>query len=425
MKVTEIIQKIRENEYDSIFKTLYTQKSPEDVANRYIYLLNSYKDLYGDEEVSVFSAPGRTELSGNHTDHNNGKVLAAAVDMDIIAVAGKRNDKLMRLRSVGYDSENTANLDKLDPKTAMKGTSNALLEGIADYFNKNGYKTGGFNAYTESRVATGSGLSSSAAFEVVVGGIMSGLYNDNVVTPYELAVAGKYAENEFFGKPCGLMDQMASAVGGVVAIDFDESVNGKATIDKVDIDFNKYGYSLIVVNAGGSHADLTDEYASIPYEMKAVSKYFGKSTLRYVDKEKFYREIGTIRKKVGDRATLRAIHFFDENDRVDAQREALKNGDIKAYFEGVNGSGRSSECNLQNIYPCCSAAERSISLAITLANKAGAEVVRVHGGGFAGTIQAYVPHDKKDKFVEEMENCFGENCCFILSIRPFGYYKVI
>ncbi len=425
MKVTEIIEKIKDGAYKDTFSMLYPQKTYDESANRYTYLLNCYKDLYGDEEVSVFSAPGRTELSGNHTDHNHGKVLAAAVDLDIIAVAGKRADEKIRLRSVGYDSENTANLTKLDPKKSQKGSSNALIEGIADYFNKNGYKTGGFNAYTESRVATGSGLSSSAAFEVVVGGVISGLYNGGIVTPYELAVAGKYAENEFFGKPCGLMDQMASAVGGVVAIDFDESVNGKAHIEKVDIDFTAKGYSLVVVNAGGSHADLTPEYASIPSEMKSVAKIFGKDTLRYVNKEDFYKNIGTIRKKVGDRAVLRAIHFFDENDRVDVQREALKKRDLETYFAGVEGSGNSSEYNLQNIYPCCSVTERSISLALTMAKKAGAKVARVHGGGFAGTIQAYVPNDKKDSFVDEMENCFGEDCCFVLSIRPCGFFTVI
>lgn len=425
MKVTEIIEKIKNGDYKETFSMLYPQKTYDESANRYTYLLNSYKELYGDEEVSVFSAPGRTELSGNHTDHNHGKVLAAAVDLDIIGVAGKRDDDKIRLRSVGYESDNIAYLSRLDPKKSQKGSSTALIEGIADYFNKNGYETGGFNAYTESRVATGSGLSSSAAFEVVVGGMMSGLYNNGIVTPYELAVAGKYAENEFFGKPCGLMDQMASAVGGVVAIDFDESVNGKAHIEKVDIDFTAHGYSLVVINAGGSHADLTPEYASIPAEMKAVAKLFGKDTLRYVNKDEFYANIGKIRKKVGDRAVLRAIHFFDENDRVDVQREALKKGDLETYFAGVEGSGNSSEYNLQNIYPCCSVSERSISLALTMAKKAGAKVVRVHGGGFAGTIQAYVPCDKKDAFVAEMEKCFGENCCFVLSIRPCGFYTVI
>ncbi len=425
MKVTQIIEKIKNGEYADIFKMLYSQKSYDEVAERYIYLLNSYKDLYGDETVSVFSAPGRTELSGNHTDHNHGKVLAAAVDLDIIAVAGERLDNKIRLRSVGYDSENTANIDKLDPAKSTQGSSNALLEGIADYFIQNGYKVGGFNAYTESKVATGSGLSSSAAFEVVVGGILSGLYNNGIVTPYELAVAGKYAENEFFGKPCGLMDQMASAVGGVVAIDFDESANGKADIEKVDIDFNAHGYSLIVVNAGGSHADLTPEYAAIPAEMKSVAKFFGKDTLRYVDKDKFYDSIGALRKKVGDRAVLRAIHFYDENDRVDVQREALKKGDIDTYFAGVDASGNSSEYNLQNIYPCCSLSERSISLALTMAKKSGAKVARVHGGGFAGTIQAYVPHEKKESFVKSMEACFGDGCCFVLSIRPCGFITVI
>lgn len=425
MNVTQIIEKIKNGEYKDTFSMLYPQKTYDEVANRYTYLLNCYKELYGDGEVSIFSAPGRTELSGNHTDHNHGKVLAAAVDLDIIAVAGKRNDDKIRLRSVGYEFENTACISCLDPKKSQKGSSNALLEGIADYFNKNGYKTGGFNAYTESRVATGSGLSSSAAFEVVVGGIISGLYNDGVVTPYELAVAGKYAENEFFGKPCGLMDQMASAVGGVVAIDFDESVNGKAHIEKVDIDFTAHGYSLIVVNAGGSHADLTPEYAAIPAEMKNVAKLFGKDTLRYVNKDEFYKNIGNIRKKVGDRAILRAIHFFDENERVDTQREALKKGDLETYFAGVEGSGNSSEFNLQNIYPCSSLSERSISLALTMAKKSGAKVVRVHGGGFAGTIQAYVPTSKKESFIEEMEKCFGEDSCFSLSIRPCGFYTVI
>lgn len=425
MKVTEIIEKIKNGDYKETFSMLYPQKTYDESANRYTYILNSYKELYGDDEVSIFSAPGRTELSGNHTDHNHGKVLAAAVDLDILGVAGKRNDDKIRLRSVGYETENIVYLSKLDPKKSLKGSSASLIEGIADYFKKNGYKTGGFNAFTESKVATGSGLSSSAAFEVVVGGMMSGLYNDGCVTPYELAVAGKYAENEFFGKPCGLMDQMASAVGGVVAIDFDESVNGKAHIEKVDIDFTAHGYSLVVINAGGSHADLTPEYASIPAEMKAVAKLFGKDTLRYVNKDEFYANIGKIRKKVGDRAVLRAIHFFDENDRVDVQREALKKGDLETYFAGVEGSGNSSEYNLQNIYPCCSVSERSISLALTMAKKAGAKVVRVHGGGFAGTIQAYVPCDKKDAFVAEMEKCFGENCCFVLSIRPCGFYTVI
>ncbi len=424
MRVTEIISKINEGAYKNTFSMLYPQKTYEECAERYIAILNKYMDSYGDGEASLFSAPGRTELSGNHTDHNHGKVLAAAVDLDIIGVASITGDNKIRLRSVGYDVENVINIDKLDPAKSVKGSSASLIEGIADYFKQNGYKVGGFTAYTESRVATGSGLSSSAAFEVVVGGIMSGLFNDGEVTPYELAVAGKYAENEYFGKPCGLMDQMASAVGGIVAIDFDESENGKAHIEKLDVDFKAYGYSLVIVNAGGSHADLTPEYASIPAEMKSVAKYFGKDALRYVNKEEFYKNMSLLRKKVGDRAVLRAIHFFDENERVDAQRESLKKGDIEGYFKGVEGSGNSSEYNLQNIYPCCSASERSISLALTMAKKFGAKVVRVHGGGFAGTVQAYVPVEEKNAFIEKMENVFGKGCCFDLSIRPCGFFAV-
>jgi len=425
MRVTEIIEKIKEGAYKNTFSMLYPQKTYEESAERYISILNKYMDSYGDGEVSLFSAPGRTELSGNHTDHNHGKVLAAAVDLDIVAVAGERDDNKILLRSAGYDSENVVNVDKLDPSKAIRGSSAALIEGIADYFKQNGYKIGGFNAYSESKVATGSGLSSSAAFEVVVGGIMSGLFNDGSVTPYELAVAGKYAENEYFGKPCGLMDQMASAVGGVVAIDFDESENGKAHIEKLDVDFTAHGYSLVIVNAGGSHADLTPEYASIPAEMKSVAKYFGKDALRYVNKDEFYKSISLLRKKVGDRAVLRAIHFFDENERVDSQREALKKGDIEAYFEGVEGSGNSSEYNLQNIYPCCSVSERSISLALTMAKKYGAKVVRVHGGGFAGTVQAFVKNEIVLPYKMQMDAIFGEGSCKALRIRKYGGIKVI
>ena len=333
------------------------------------------------EKRYIFSAPGRTELSGNHTDHNNGLVLASAVDIDIIAIAAKTNNNVVRLKSIGYREE-AIDISSPSPEKVRKASSEALVAGIADYFRKQGFEANGFTAYTVSEVATGSGLSSSAAFETLCAKIFSYFYNDNRVSPIELAKAGKYAENLFFGKPCGLMDQAVCSVGGCVYVDFKNS--SEPIIEKLRFDIKSKGYSLCIINTGGSHSDLTEDYASVTNEMRSVSLLMGKPNLRCCEESDFLNRISYIRTLVGDRACMRAMHYFSENRRVDEQKEAIKNGDFDRFFELVTESGNSSFKYLQNAYTVKNVKEQCIPLALAISERF-ARACRLHGGGFAGT----------------------------------------
>ncbi len=416
MKASELIKKIADGEFDRSIKALYPQKDVLDRRARISKLANDFLELYGDMEVALFSVPGRTELSGNHTDHNNGRVLAASVDIDIIAVAAKAEGNTVRIKSVGY-REDTVDISVLSPDTVRKGSSSSIISGIADYFNKHGYKSGGFYAYTTSDVMTGSGLSSSAAFEVMCARIFSEFYNNGSISPIELAKAGKYAENEYFGKPCGLMDQAACASGGCLWMDFENSQD--PVTEKIDFDISKHGYSLCIVNTGGNHADLTDDYASVPAEMRSIAALMGKNVLRSCDEEDFMGRISYMRSIVGDRAIMRAMHYFAENKRVDAQKAALLKNDLNEYLRLVKLSGDSSFKFLQNVYTNRNVEEQGISLALAVTERFGS-VCRVHGGGFAGTIQAYILTERVNDYKKTIESIFGENACNVYTIRPFG-----
>lgn len=411
---------------NDVFTHLYGETAVESQKARYHQAIDEFATLYGeDREVTLYSVAGRSELSGNHTDHNHGCVIAASIDLDIIAVAAKRNDTTIRIKSEGFP-EDSVNYEAYDSPISEKfGTSESIVAGMCAGFRKDGYSVGGFDAYTTSSVLKGSGLSSSAAFEDMVGNILSHLYNGGKVDNVKIAMLAQYAENVFFGKPCGLMDQVACAVGGIVAIDFKDP---KApVIDKVDFDITEQGYNLCIVNTGGNHADLTADYASVPAEMKAVAAHFGKAVLREIEESALIEAIPALRETVGDRAVLRALHFMNENKRVEKQKDALTRGDLDGFFSEVLASGRSSFCYLQNVYTTKNLSEQGLSLALCLADGylAGKRAAwRVHGGGFAGTIQAFVPTAEVDGFRRVMDSVFGEGKCIVLRIRPEGALKI-
>ena len=405
------------------FKTLYGAEADAQRA-RYAALDTAFAEEFGAADaLEYFSAPGRTEIGGNHTDHNHGKVLAAAVNLDVIAAVKKTDNGVIRLKSAGYPMDTVDTAD-LAVKEEEKERSAALIRGVCARLSALGYKVGGFDAVTASRVLKGSGLSSSAAFEVLVVTILSHLYNDDAIDPVEAAQVSKYAENVYFGKPSGLLDQMAASVGGFTTMDFADPTAPK--IEKIDFDLGKFGYALCVVDTGGIHADLTGEYAAVPAEMKAVAAELGASVLREVDEEKFYAAIPSLRKTVGDRAILRAIHFFRDNRIVDEEVSALKSGDFEAFKQLVIASGRSSATNLQNVFAVVNPQEQGLSLALALIERLleGRGAYRVHGGGFAGTVQAYVPLDMLAEFRKEIESVFGAGACYMLSIRSAGGTKV-
>jgi len=421
MRLTE--REIRAGVLDDALAPLYGADGVCAQRPRYANALTGFERAFSAREDAVFfSAPGRSEIGGNHTDHQLGRVLASAVTLDVIAAAAPRADDAVYLRSKGY-APMRLSLDRLEPVEGEKNTSAALVRGIAAKLAGAGRGFGGFDAWIESDVPAGSGLSSSAAFGVLIGTIFSGLYNEGAIPPVELALAAKHAENAFFGKPSGLMDQLACAVGGMVAIDFAHPE--RPEVERVACDLRALGYAIVVVNAGGSHAGLTAEYAAIPLEMGMVARQFGKTVLREVEPERFYASLGSLRGKAPDRALLRATHFFAENARVPKLVEAFRAGDGEAIRALMIESGRSSAEYLQNVCPS-NPAERSVALALALSERLldGIGAWRVHGGGFAGTVQALVPLDRLDDYETEMERAFGKGCCYRLSVRPVGGVRV-
>ena len=407
---------------DEKFAYVYGEGAVAFQKERYTKAIDEFAKIYGAErEIGLYSVAGRSELSGNHTDHNYGCVVAASIDLDIIAVASKREDSVIRIKSEGFPEDVVNFFEYKAPIKEKFGTSESIIAGMCAGFSKEGINVGGFDAYTTSNVLKGSGLSSSAAFEDMVGNILSYMYNGGEVSNVEIAKLAQYAENEFFGKPCGLMDQVACAVGGIVAIDFADPK--QPVIEKVDFDISAKGYNLCIVNTGGNHADLTDDYASVPAEMKSIAAHFGKRVLRELDENEFMKEIPALREKLGDRAILRALHFFNENKRVAKQKSALMGGDLDAFFSEVIASGRSSFCYLQNVYTTKNLREQGLSLALCLADgylSGKSAAWRVHGGGFAGTIQAFVPASEVEGFRALMDGVFGEGKCIVLRIRPVG-----
>jgi galactokinase len=403
-------------------KTLYADINS--AKARYSAALTKFEELFGTNRDPIFiSAPGRTEIGGNHTDHQRGSVLAAAIDLDIICIVAPKKEKQIHIISEGYPPD-TVRLDCLNPQPHEVGTAAGLIRGVAEWFKLNGFKIGGFDAYTNSQVIGGSGLSSSAAFEVAVGNILSRLYNGGRIPPEQIAVMGQYAENTHFGKPSGLMDQMASSVGGFVKINFSEP--GNPIIEPVDFDLSASNYSLCIVDTKGSHAGLTDEYAQITVEMNEIAQHYGKCYLSEVDENEIYADIPILREKSGDRAVLRAMHYFAEDARVHKQFNALAKGDITEFLNLVNESGNSSYQLLQNIYTPDTPVNQEIALALAVSKRilAGEGACRVHGGGFAGTIQAFVPNSLIKRYCNEMEKIFGADSCSVLKIRPVGGTQV-
>ena len=388
-------------------------------AERKAALDAGFAAAFGCEPTRYFSAPGRTELSGNHTDHQRGRVLAGAVNLDMQAAVRPNGTGNIRVLSQGYPLCIVA-LEQLEPMAEEINTTAALIRGVAARFAQLGCSVEGFDVYMESTVLPGSGLSSSAAFEVLMGTIINHLFFDRKASAPEVAMIGQYAENVFFGKPCGLMDQTASSVGGMVTIDFADKEN--PVIQPVDFDFASCGHALCIIDSRASHADLTDEYAAITQELKAICAYFGKDVLRQIPKADFYQAIGQLRQLCGDRAVLRAIHFYEENERVPLQVEALLAGDFDTYLKLMKQSGYSSFMYLQNVVPAGYKEKQDMAIALALCEQllGGRGGYRVHGGGFAGTVQAFVPFDILESFRAGIDAVLGEGACHVLSIRPQG-----
>lgn len=409
---TRTLSELYEGKYDE------QRKRYEDACVEFI-------KIYKEKPTRFFSAPGRTEVSGNHTDHNHGRVIAAAVDLDIIACVCPIDEPVVYLKSEGFP-EDKVDLRELSVVESEKNTSASLIRGVAKGLVDRGYKIGGFKAYTTSNVLKGSGLSSSAAFEVLIGTILNELYNaPHIANPIEIAQIAQYAENVYFGKPSGLMDQMASSWGGFITIDFADT--NEPEIDGLMFDLAKHNHSLCIVDTKGNHADLTPEYAAIPNEMKSVAHFFGKDYLREITKDDVLSNIVALREKCGDRAILRALHFFEENERVAELCHFIDTDNFEWFLKYINASGNSSYKYLQNVFASSVPDEQGVSLALNVIERLldGEGAHRVHGGGFAGTVQAFVPNKMLEKFKAGIEAVFGEGSCYVLNIRECGGTEVL
>lgn len=425
MNTKKVLELINNGELDRNFIDIYVDAEQLGYQkDRYQNAILKFVEQYGDADIQIFSAPGRSEIGGNHTDHQHGKVLACAINKDAIGVVKKTKTEEVRIVSDGAD-EIVVDLTDLGIQEEEKGTTLALIKGVLAGFQERGYKIGGFSAYITSDVLIGSGVSSSAAFETLIGTILSGLYNKMQVSAVEIAIIGQFAENKYFGKPCGLMDQMASSIGSLAYIDFRDPE--KPYVEKVDFDLEKYGYSLCITDTKGSHADLTDEYAAVPAEMKRVASYFCKDVLVDVSLDEFLSNIADMRKVLSDRCILRAVHFLMENKRVEKEVSAIKYGAINTFLECIRDSGNSSYKFLQNVYSAKNVYQQNVSVALafseTILEDNGA--CRVHGGGFAGTIQAFVKNERVKKYQQEMNQIFGDGSCSVLKIRKYGGIQVV
>ena len=392
---------------------------------RFRRLLDGLTETFGPQTAAaVFSAPGRSEIGGNHTDHQHGRVLAGSVDLDIIAAVAPNNKNVIRIQSEGFPMD-VVELDDLEIREEEKNTSQAIIRGIAAWFKGQGCALEGFDAYTTSSVLKGSGLSSSAAFEVLVGSVINSLFFEDRCTPVQIAQIGQYAENVYFGKPSGLLDQMGCSVGGMVTIDFKDNAN--PVVERLDFDFASAGHALCIIDSGADHADLTDEYAAVTMELKEICAHFGKNVLRGVPEEEFYAALPVLRRKAGDRAVLRAVHVYDENRRVEGQVAALRQNDFQTFLALIRASGLSSWRYLQNVVPAGYTHHQEVAFALAMAERLldGRGACRVHGGGFAGTVQAFVPLDMLDGFKAEMERILGGGSCHVLTVRPVGGVRLV
>ncbi|MBE5958594.1 MAG: galactokinase [Lachnospiraceae bacterium] len=391
---------------------------------RYARVIDKYVKHFDENIFGIFSAPGRTEIGGNHTDHQHGQVLAASVNLDAIAIVGPAEDNRITIASSGY-GEIIVDLDDISPKEEEFGTSVALVKGIVRGFVKKQLNVGPFRAYITSDVISGSGLSSSAAFEVLIGSILSGMYNNMRITPKGIAVIGQYAENRYFGKPCGLMDQMACSLGGFSHINFSDPT--RPVVETISFNLSAHGYSLCIIDTKASHADLTDDYSRIPSEMKLIANHFEKNFLGDVSPDDFYNHLPELKGTVSHRAILRALHFFDENIRVAEEVSALKENNIHGFLNAVQKSGDSSFKYLQNVYSSKNIDFQPLSLALAYSEHLLKDrgVCRIHGGGFAGTIQAFIKSSYVNTYKTEIEKVFGKNTCHILHIRERGITKML
>ncbi len=421
-----LLRALRAGDYDHSLAGLYAldgrAESLEAARDRAIRVVENFQKTYHprpDSQAALFSGPGRTEIGGNHTDHQHGRVLCGSVDLDMLSCAAPNGLRVIRIRSEGYPPLEV-DLDKLLPREAERNTSAALVRGVAAKISEMGYTLSGFDAYVVSSVLSGSGLSSSAAYETLLGNIINTFFCGGELTAIQIAKIGQYAENVYFGKPCGLMDQMGSSVGGAVAIDFADPA--APAVEQVSYDFTASGHALCIVDTGSCHADLTDDYADITREMGAVAAYFGKQVLRDVPEEDFFEAISSLRVCCGDRAVLRAMHFYEDDRRAVEEAKALAAGDFQGFLDLVNQSGQSSALHLQNTWSPADPKQQAIPISLALGKRLldGAGAIRVHGGGFAGTIQAFVPNDRVEAFRKGMERVLGTGRCHILHIRPQG-----
>jgi len=425
MNTDEIINKIRSEEFDFLLKGLYSDHSRFDYErSRYKAAVELFCKYYGEGEAMIVNAPGRTELCGNHTDHQHGQVLAASINLDAVAVIRANGSDTVRLRSQSPE-EIVTDLSDLSIHDAEAGTTQALIRGVAAGLKERGFKIGGFDAVLTSEVLIGAGLSSSAAFESVIGTAFSALFNADPI-PYEaVALAGQYAENRYFKKPCGLMDQLACSCGGLVHIDFADP--GKPAVKRLSLELEKYGYCLCITDTKGSHADLTEEYAAIPREMHEAASFFGKDFLNDVSSEELLGNIPALMKAAGGRAVLRALHFEEENKRVAKAFSAIEDRDIEQFLDIVAASGNSSFKYLQNVYVPSDPQNRNAAVALALSEIVlGPDgVSRIHGGGFAGTIQAFVKDSASERYRKAMDDVFGDGSCRILRIRQYGGIRIL
>ena len=425
METRRIISEIENGNYDNLFLDIYVDEDKISYQKqRYVNAIESYIEEFGEDDVEIYSAPGRSEVGGNHTDHQHGEILAASINLDAIGIVKKTDDMKVSILSKGY-TLTTISLENLDMQEEEKETTIALIKGVVAGLANRGYKIGGFKAYITSDVLIGAGLSSSAAYETLIGNIVSGLYNNMSVLAEEIAIIGQFAENVYFGKPCGLMDQMACSVGNMVHVDFADINNPK--VEKVTFDLNKYGYSLCITDTKGSHADLTADYAAVPEEMKKVAAFFGKEVLLGLTVDDILENIVKVREQVGDRGVLRALHFIRENERVQKEVSYLSDEDIEGFLKTVSASGNSSYKYLQNVYSNADVQHQNVSLALAISEDFLGDngVSRVHGGGFAGTIQAFVKNDIVIEYQKIMDKVFGQGACSVLKIRKYGGMKVL
>ena len=418
-KISELKELLKNKKLDDRFDKIYggDKNSIEEAYLRLSSVLEHFQKIEKSDNARIFSASGRTELSGNHTDHNNGNVLTASINLDKLALVSKREDNKIIVYTDEANNPDSIDINNLEIDKKEFGKSTALIRGVCAGLINSGYKIGGFTAFLNNKVLMGSGLSSSASFESLICEILNALYNDDKIEKTEIALIGQFAENIYFGKPCGLMDQMGCSVGGIISIDFKNPKSPQ--IEKVEYDFEKSGYALTIVDAKGDHSSLTGEYAAIREEMNAIAKYFSKEVCRDITKEELISNVSKIREKIGDRAIMRAYHFITENERVINQINALKNNDIKKYLNLMNESGLSSFMYLQNCFSITSSKNMGVALALTLTKDFlnGDGACRVHGGGFAGTIQSLIPLNRVEEYTKLMNSIFGEKSAIKIKVR--------